>query len=88
MGMGMVMGTGMRMEIKFKEGTGTRVNFLPVPVLVSASPLREMFSSPSSLSHPRLGKNPHPRLFFLDFSWIILCDLCLVKVVLHELVKF
>ena len=41
---------------------------------------------PSPLSHPQLEKNSH-RFFFLDFSWINLCNLCIVKLVLHRLVK-
>ena len=61
-------------------GTGMVVNFHLIPVLTS--PLWEI--SPSPLSRLRLGKNPRPHFFLLDFSWIISC---IIKVVLHKLVK-
>jgi len=83
----MGIGTGMGIEInpRMGKGMGTGLKLQPVPV--PTSPLREISPSPSPLSCPRLGKNSHPCFFLLDFSSIMLSNLCIVKVVLHEFIK-
>jgi len=64
-------------------GMGTGVNFHPV----HASLLWEISSYLFPLFRFQLEKNLHPHFFLLDFSWIVLCNLCIVKVVLYELAK-
>jgi len=79
----MGMGTRMGIEINPRAGMGTRkaINFHPHPLLFLAS--RDI---PFPFPFPAFPIPP--RFFFLDFNWIILCNLCIVKLVLHGLVKF
>jgi len=69
-------------KIDPRVGMATGVNFHPVPV--PASPLLEIFPSPPLLSRFQLRKNLHLHFFLLNFGWILLC---IVKIVLHKLVK-
>jgi len=70
-------------RVEMQTGTGTGVNFHLV--FIPASPLREISPFPFSLFRPQLGKNL-PFLLFLDFSCIIFCNLCIVKLFNYNMV--
>ena len=64
-------------------GTETEVNFLPATIPIC--PLQGISIRP--LSRPRLGKISHSYFPFLDFGWMILYNLCIIKFVLFGLIK-
>ena len=80
--MKMGAGTGTKSYLRAGMGNGNEVNFHPFP-----PSLCERFSSPFLLFRHWLEKNLHSYFCFLDFSWIILCNLCIIKLILYELVK-